>query len=137
VTTPSPDERLEQLHRAIDGYPRRVAELSQRAAEVGAQTVIGEAGDGQVVVTLTGRGEVQGVRLTYRALRELDNRTLADRVMAAVNDGLDRAEALIGEADSADRGEEADEAVAQFERRMDDLLYELDYTDRKLDRLDD
>jgi hypothetical protein len=63
---------------------------------------------------------------------------LADRVMAAVNAGLDRAEALLAEASGGTQdGEDAAEVMARYERRMDDLLYELDVIDRTLDRLDD
>ncbi|WP_239088389.1 YbaB/EbfC family nucleoid-associated protein [Planosporangium mesophilum] len=133
---PSPDERMEQLQRAVEDYPYRVRRLTEDAAEAAAQKVTGEAGNGQVVVTVTGGGAIDSVRVTYGALRELDNRTLADRVMAAVNDGLERAEALMpgaGEPDDA----AAEEALHRFEQRMDDLLYELDYIDRKLNRIDE
>jgi DNA-binding protein YbaB len=138
VTASSPEDRFAQLERAIDEYPDRVERLRRNMAEAAAQTVTGVAGDGQVVVALTGQGSIQGVRVTHRALRELDRRSLANRVIEAVNDGLDRADALLAaEAGDSAGDAEAEAALASFERRMDDLFYELDYLDRKLDRLDD
>lgn len=138
MTAPPPDDRIEQLERAIEEYPDRVARLRRDVAEAAAQTVTGEAGDGQVVVTLTGQGSIQGVRVTYRALRELDHRSLADRVIDAINDGLDRADAVLAAGTGDGTGDAAAEAaLTSFERRMDDLFYELDHLDRRLDRLDD
>jgi DNA-binding protein YbaB len=134
---PSPEERMEQLQRTIEDYPRQVAELSQRAAQIAQQTVTGEAGNGQVVATVTGRGDIQGVRVSHRALRESDNRTLGTHVMAAVNAGLDRADALVADLRAANPASDLDEATSRYERRMDELLYQLDYIDRSLDRLDD
>jgi DNA-binding protein YbaB len=138
MTMPSRDERMEQLQRAITEYPSRITEISQRIAAVASRTVTGERGNGQVVVTVTGHGQVQTVRVTHRALRELDNHTLADRMKAAINEGLDRADALLAEATGGHEvSAAADEAVARYERRMDELLDELDVIDRRLDRLDD
>jgi DNA-binding protein YbaB len=135
---PSPQERLEQLQQAVADYPRRLAELSQRAAEAAARTVTGEAGGGRVTVTAIGRGEIRAVRLTHRALRELDNRTLADEVSAAINDALDRADAVMADATHGPAVDsDVDDALGRYERRMDNLLYQLDYLERSLDRLAD
>jgi DNA-binding protein YbaB len=134
---PDPQESMDRLLQAIEDYPRRVAELSAQVAEAATRTVTGEAGDGQVVATLTAGGEIQSVRVTERALRNVDNRTLADLVTTAVNAGLDAADAALavrvddGGADAAQ-----EQALAQYERQMDDLLGRLEAIDRGLDRFD-
>jgi DNA-binding protein YbaB len=137
VTTPSRDERMDELQRAIAEYPSRITEISQRIAAAASQTVTATSGNGQVVVAVIGDGQVRSVRVTHRALRELDNHTLAEQVKAAVNDGLDRADALVADARGGHETSAAEEAVARYERRMDEMLYELDVIDRRLDRLDD
>jgi DNA-binding protein YbaB len=137
VTTPSRDERMDELQRAIAEYPSRITEISQRIAAAASQTVTATSGNGQVVVAVIGDGQVRSVRVTHRALRELDNHTLAEQVKAAVNDGLDRADALVADARGGHETSAAEEAVARYERRMDEMLYELDVIDRRLDRFDD
>jgi DNA-binding protein YbaB len=135
---PSPEERLEQLQQAIANYPQRVAELSQRAMGAAGRTVTGEAGGGEVKVTATGQGQIQEVRLTHRALRELDNHTLADRVRDAINDALERADAMMANATQGSSADsDVEDALGQYERRMDNLLYQLEYLERSLDRLAD
>jgi DNA-binding protein YbaB len=127
---------LDALRRAIEEYPTRVRELSRQAAEAAQQTVIGDSGSGQVVVTLTGAGEIRSVRVSHGALRQLDNRTLGERVKAAVNAGLERAEAILGAAHE-DPGDAEEQALARYEQRMDELLFRMDSIGRGLDRLDD
>ncbi len=133
MSSPDPDERLAQLRRAFVDHDDQVAALRRRAAELAGETVTGEAAQGQVVVTVTGRGVIQGVRINQRALREIDNHTLAQHVMAAVNDALDRADRLVAELRPAP-ATEVDAAVDRYERRMDALLDRLDAIDRDLDR---
>jgi DNA-binding protein YbaB len=134
---PSPDEQMEKLQRTIDGLPGRVEELTERVTRAAAQTVTGEDPSGQVVATATGRGEIQSVRVTHRALRESDNRTLGGQVMAAVNVALDRADGLLADLRADTRDSDVDDAMRGYERRMDDLLDKLDDISRSLDRLDD
>jgi DNA-binding protein YbaB len=130
---------MDRLYRAIEDYPRRVAELSAEVAQAARRTVTGEAGDGQVTVTLTAAGEIQSVQVSRRALRDVDNHTLAEQMVTAINAGLDAADAALGvhDADDAAANAEQDEVFNHFERRMDDLLYRLETVDRALDRLDD
>jgi DNA-binding protein YbaB len=133
----SPDDQMEKLQRTIDELPRRVEELTERVTRAAAQTVTGEDASGQVVATATGRGEIQGVRVSHRALRESDNRTLGGQVMAAVNAALDRADALLADLKADTQESDVDDAMRRYEQRMDDLLYKLDDISRSLDHLDD
>src|SRR5262245_36174330 len=61
VSAPGPDDRLDRLGQAIEDHAEQVARLRERAAELAGRTVTGEAARGQVVVTVTGGGVIQGV----------------------------------------------------------------------------
>jgi DNA-binding protein YbaB len=132
-----PDDQMDRLQHTIEDLPRQVTELTERVNRAAAQTVTGEDASGQVVATVTGRGEIQSVRVSLRALRESDNRTLGRQVLAAVNAGLDRADALLADIRPDSPESDVDDAMRRYEQRMDDLLYRLDDISRSLDRLDD
>jgi DNA-binding protein YbaB len=135
----SPDEALGRLERVLNDFPQRLAEARDRVAAAAAAEVAGEDVGGLVRVTATGKGDITSVRVTERALRDLDSAALADRIAEAVNAALARAEATL--ADAAYERREADDtayAMARFEERMDDMLDRLSRLDRDLeDRLSD
>ena len=86
--------------------------------------------------TASGAGEILSVRVSPRALRELEAGALAVRLIEAANAALARAEAALAEATghtAADLDE--DRRLRAFEQRMDDTLDRLDRLDRSLDRL--
>jgi DNA-binding protein YbaB len=138
MTTPFHAERLEVLADAVEDYPAQVADLRGRLSEAAAQTVTGSAAQGQVTASVTGEGIVEAVRVSPRALRQMDNRTVARYVLVAVNDALDEADRLVEDVlgDRADADADVDEQVAQYEQRMDRLLGQLDDISRAIDRLD-
>jgi DNA-binding protein YbaB len=129
-------ERLEALADAVREYPAQVADARERLGDAANQTITADAAQGQVTATVTGEGVVDAVRVSPRALRQMDNRAVARYVLAAVNDALDGADTLVEEAlgDRADA--DVDEQVAQYEQRMDQLLGRLDDISRAIDRLD-
>jgi DNA-binding protein YbaB len=133
----SPDETLGRLERILDDYPRRVAELQSRIAAAAATEASGEDLGGLVRVTVTGQGVITSVRVTERALRDMDATSLAERITEAANAALAKAEAALAEAAHTSR--ESDDtayAMARFSDRMDDLLDRLSRVDRDLeDRL--
>jgi DNA-binding protein YbaB len=135
----SPDEALGRLERVLNDFPHRLAEARDRVAAAAASEVAGEDLGGLVRVTATGKGEIRSVRVTERALRDLDPAELAGRITEAVNAALARAEATL--TDAAHEGREADDTaytMARFEERMDDMLDRLSRLDRDLeDRLSD
>jgi DNA-binding protein YbaB len=135
----SPDEALGRLERVLNDFPQRLAEARDRVAAAAAAEVAGEDVGGLVRVTATGKGDITAVRVTERALRDLDSAALADRIAEAVNAALARAEATL--ADAAYERRHADDtayAMARFEERMDDMLDRLSRLDRDLeDRLSD
>jgi DNA-binding YbaB/EbfC family protein len=60
-------------------------------------TVEGSAGGGMVKVVVTGAGDVQTVRIAPEVVDPDDVEMLEDLVLAAVNDGLRRAQDLAAE----------------------------------------
>lgn len=62
--------------------------------DLGSQVVEGTAGGGAVTVTITGGMEVTGVKIKPEAVDPEDIETLEDLVLAAVKDGLGKANAL-------------------------------------------
>jgi DNA-binding protein YbaB len=135
----SPEDRLDQLGRAVDNYPARVADLRDIFAEVAAQIVTGTAAGGQVAVTATGDGVVDSVRISPRALRQLDNRALAKHVMNAVNEALEEGAALFEEAIRRDPEDEVLDAAeeAEFAAHMRELHERLDAISRSIDKFTD
>jgi DNA-binding protein YbaB len=131
-----PDQALTALDRALAEYPRRVAELTDRLSAAAAATVSGTDEGGLVTVTASGAGEIQSVRVSLRALRDLDAGTLANRLADAANEALTRAEEGLAEATgaAATPDPEVADRLAAFERRMDGLLERLDRVDRDLYR---
>ena len=136
MTAPDPRERMDELEHAIGDYPRLVADLTEKVAQAARQTVTGHDAGGLVTVTASADGEIRDVRVSLRAVRDLDERRLAQCVQDAANAALERAERLLAEATALPSGgeDDVDRRMDAFERRMDDMLYELDRMDRRLDR---
>ena len=133
-----PEHAMSALQHALADYPRRMADLTARAAVASTATVVGEDEGGLVTVTATGAGEILSVRVTVRALRELDPQRLAQRVTTAANVALARAEATLnGAAGVPAVPDDTAEQLAEFEGRMDESLDRLNDLDRRLDRLID
>ncbi|MBA3916350.1 MAG: YbaB/EbfC family nucleoid-associated protein, partial [Acidobacteriales bacterium] len=114
------ERSMAALEQAIADYPRRLADVTDRVAAAEAATFIGPDPGGLVTVTASGAGKILSVRVSQRALRDLDARALAVRLTTAVNAALAQAEASVVEATgdaAADAGE--DQRFRAFEQRMD------------------
>jgi DNA-binding protein YbaB len=128
---------MEDLRRAIETYPQRVAEVTGRLTEAAARTVTGEVAEGRIAVTANGRGEISEVRLSTSALRDLDAGSLTAYVIEATNSALDQADELLAAAGATGQPDDMDAAMDRFTRRMDDVLGDLDRISASLDRLRD
>jgi DNA-binding protein YbaB len=132
-----PDEALGRLERVLADYPDRLAEVRAQVGAAAAAEVSGADVGGLVRVTATGTGDITSVRVTERAVRDLDATSLAARITEAANAALAAAEAAL--TDAARTPQQADDttyAVARFQDQMDDLLDRLVRLDRDLeDRL--
>jgi DNA-binding YbaB/EbfC family protein len=62
--------------------------------ELGEQTVTGSAGGGLVEATVSGLGEIKGLKIAPEAADPQDTETLADLVIAAIHDANRKSDAL-------------------------------------------
>jgi nucleoid-associated protein EbfC len=75
---------------------QQAAQMQQQLAEAQAE-VTGSAGGGLVTVTMTGTGEVTGVKINPEAVDPDDVETLEDLVVAALNNASDNMKRLTEE----------------------------------------
>lgn len=74
------------------------AEMAKIQEELGAKTVEAAAGGGAVKVTISGHLEVKAVSIDPSAVDPQDVEMLQDMIVAAVNEGLKKAQDLAGQA---------------------------------------
>jgi DNA-binding protein YbaB len=128
------EDPLQRLREAVESYPKRMAEATERVRELVGQTVTAGSTDGAVEVVAAGTGDIVSVRVLGDR-RRLDSQTLSESVVEATNAALDavdrlRASLLPGTADAQQSLADAEQA---FTRRMDGLLSTLDRLGRELD----
>ncbi len=70
------------------------AQMQHAQADLAQRTVTGTSGGDLVTVTMTGTGEVVGVRIAPAACDPEDAETLGDLVVAAIRDAAHQASAL-------------------------------------------
>ena len=85
----------------IGGLFKQAQELQERLAAaqqaIGERSVEGSAGGGMVTVRVSGKLELQAVHVDPTLLEKPDREMLQDLIVAAVNDGIRRAQALVAE----------------------------------------
>ncbi|MCB9992977.1 MAG: YbaB/EbfC family nucleoid-associated protein [Hyphomicrobiaceae bacterium] len=69
--------------------------MQQMQAEAEAQAVDGVSGGGLVHVTLSGKGEMRGLKIDPSLLREDEMDILEDLIVAAHNDAKQKSEAMM------------------------------------------
>ncbi|MFI5938260.1 YbaB/EbfC family nucleoid-associated protein [Actinoplanes sp. NPDC051494] len=132
-----PRQRMDELEIAISDYPAQVAAARERVTAVRDRLVTGQDQGGLVSVEVTAAGVVTGVRISARALGDIDDRRLAECVRDAVNDALGRAEEVLAAAiGTAGAQDDAEARFAAFESRMQGVEESLDRIGRSVDRLD-
>ena len=85
---------MDQMMKQVQKMQADMAAAQDALAEA---TVQGSAGGGMVKVVVTGSGEVQSVRIAPEVVDPDDVEMLEDLVLAAVGDGLRRAQDLAAE----------------------------------------
>jgi len=70
------------------------AKVGEMQAELEATEVQGTAGAGMVTVTLTGKGDMRGVKIDPSLLKEEEAEILEDLIIAAHSDARAKAESL-------------------------------------------
>lgn len=79
-------------------FQKMQAEMAKAQEALGEQTVEGSAGGGAVTIQVNGHLEVTSVKIDPSAVDPEDVEMLEDLVMAAVNEGLKRAQEMAAEA---------------------------------------
>ena len=91
------------MSKAFDlgGLLQQAKQLQDRLTsvqdEIASRTVEGRAGGGMVIATVNGRLEVQRVSIDASLLEAPDREMLQDLIVAALNDALRAARALVAE----------------------------------------
>src|SRR5215217_436298 len=86
-----------QLNQMMKQMQKMQADMAEAQDALAEATVEGSAGGGMVKVVVTGAGEVQSVRISPEVVDPEDVEMLEDLVLAAVSDGLRRAQELAAE----------------------------------------
>lgn len=73
------------------------AKMSQLQEKLGEETVEASAGGGMVTAVVNGRQEVVSIRIEPEVVDPDDVEMLQDLVLAAVNEGLNRAREMVNE----------------------------------------
>jgi DNA-binding YbaB/EbfC family protein len=81
------------------GMMKKAEELQRKMAEMqdeaGRATVDGSSGGGLVTVTLTGKGEMKGLRIDPSLFKEDDVEVLEDLIVTAHNEAKSKAEEMM------------------------------------------
>jgi nucleoid-associated protein EbfC len=83
-----------QLMKQAQQLQTKMAKLQDELAE---RTVEASSGGGMVTVRVNGRQEVASIRIEREVIDPEDAEMLQDLVLAAVNDGLSRAKAMVND----------------------------------------
>jgi nucleoid-associated protein EbfC len=86
-----------QMNQMMKQMQKMQADMAAAQDALAQATVEGSAGGGMVKVTVTGAGEVQSVQIAPEVVDPDDVEMLEDLVLAAVGDGLRRAQQMQSE----------------------------------------
>ncbi|ARN84653.1 YbaB/EbfC family nucleoid-associated protein [Candidatus Nucleicultrix amoebiphila] len=70
------------------------AKMTEVQEKLGSMTVDGSAGGGMISVVVNGKGELKSLKINPELLTGEDKEMLEDLIVAAVNDGKAKAEAM-------------------------------------------
>ncbi|MHA7969259.1 YbaB/EbfC family nucleoid-associated protein [Rhizobium terricola] len=73
------------------------AKMEKMQAEIAALEVEGKSGGGLVSVTMTGKGELKGIKIDPSLFKEEEVEILEDLIVAAHKDAKDKAESVMAE----------------------------------------
>ena len=83
------------MNKMLQQVQQMQAQMAQAQEELANETVEASAGGGMVTVKATGGLEITEIRIAPEAIDPNDPEMLADMVMAAVNEALRSAQALV------------------------------------------
>lgn len=83
------------MNKLLQQAQEMQAQMQRTQAELANEVVEASAGGGMVTVRATGAGEIKEVRIDPKAIDPDDPELLEDMVLAAVNEALRSAQALV------------------------------------------
>lgn len=83
---------IAQMMRQVQDMQTKMADMQNRLGDV---EVTGSAGNGLVVVTMTGKAEMRKIKIDPKLADPAEIEMLEDLIVAACNDGKQKAEAMI------------------------------------------
>jgi DNA-binding YbaB/EbfC family protein len=83
------------MNKLLQQAQQMQAQMEQIQAEVANEVVEASAGGGLVTVKATGSGEIKEIKIDPKAIDPDDPELLEDTVLAAVNEALRSAQALV------------------------------------------
>ena len=83
---------IAKMMRQVQEMQTKMADMQNRLGDV---DVTGSAGGGMVVVTMNGKAEVRKVKIDPKLVDPAEIEMLEDLIVAACNDGKQKAEAMI------------------------------------------
>ena len=83
------------MNKLLQQAQQMQAQMAQAQEELAKEVVEASAGGGLVTVKATGAGEVREIRIDPKAIDPDDPELLEDMVLAAVNEALRSAQALV------------------------------------------
>ena len=83
------------MNQLLQQAQQMQAQMAQAQEELAKEVVEASAGGGMVTVKATGAGEIREIKIDPKAIDPADPELLEDMVLAAVNEALRSAQALV------------------------------------------
>ena len=91
------NQKQSKMNTVIQQAQKMQEEMEKIQQETEQETVEAAAGGGMVKVTVSGKKELVSIKIDPEAVDPEDVETLEDLIMAAVNEGIKKADELMGE----------------------------------------
>lgn len=91
------NQKPSKMNSVIQQAQKMQEEMEKIQQETEQETVEAAAGGGMVKVTVSGKKELVAIKIDPEAVDPEDVETLEDLIMAAVNEGIKKADDLMGE----------------------------------------
>ena len=91
------NQKQSKMNSVIQQAQKMQEEMEKVQAEAEKETVEAAAGGGMVKVVVTGKKELESIKIDPEAVDPEDVETLEDLILAAVNEGIKKADDMMGE----------------------------------------
>lgn len=91
------NQKQSKMNSVIQQAQKMQEEMEKVQAEAEKETVEAAAGGGMVKVVVSGKKELESIKIDPEAVDPEDIETLEDLILAAVNEGIKKADDMMGE----------------------------------------